>query len=496
MAARFGFFKALCGFVALFCIAALPAKDFKVPYTVKAQAKSSKKQSAKAWAHTIKVYADSENYRALGYVLKAAHQKGMSFTSFYKVAKEIDCIPLLKALSSSKKMMALGSNIGLQRMHCLQLALFIEGDLPKEILEGRSYFGRKSTGLAHSIEYDPESKLTFIHLKTHNGIAPLGKGFKKVVTKSILYDAKKPELVAHCLTKVPMGKEIEALKMLQGLPGILEYKAITTRQVSKKKTHYSLMCKLYKYGQLSNFGPTKKYRPNLKEKLALAVDILRGLETMHTRGYVHRDLNTRNVLVDDACKEQLKKGERFRAVIVDLGRTLRINKTKRHPAQGNVFYLAPEGLAYRTMAPKEYYQTDIYAAGCVLQRLSTGKVPPWVRKDIMRDSTKSINNRISLAKKVLAKYHKERSALLDKRYGTRADIPPVEGLERVILQMVDPNPRKRPTATQARRLLERYLYVAELNDTGRGIPAAFQETNKKYDKSKSKGKSSRNKSKK
>ncbi|XP_063694905.1 G protein-coupled receptor kinase 3-like [Bolinopsis microptera] len=93
-----------------------------------------------------------------------------------------------------------------------------------------------------------------------------------------------------------------------------------------------------------------------------AVEIILGLELMHSKDIVYRDLKPANILMDDAGHIKIS----------DLGLATDFRKKKPKLAVGTPGYRAPE-----VLRGKPYdYCADWFTFGCTLVKLLTGKCPP------------------------------------------------------------------------------------------------------------------------
>ncbi|MFO0609090.1 MAG: protein kinase [Polyangiales bacterium] len=104
-------------------------------------------------------------------------------------------------------------------------------------------------------------------------------------------------------------------------------------------------------------------RQSLREIRAVALRVLAALETLHRNGVVHRDLKPSNILFDAAGQARL--GDLGAAHLGDLGATVTGGLV------GSLPYMAPEQI---TGAPVSA-ATDLYALGCVLFQMLTGRAP-------------------------------------------------------------------------------------------------------------------------
>lgn len=100
----------------------------------------------------------------------------------------------------------------------------------------------------------------------------------------------------------------------------------------------------------------------LQKLLAIALDIARGMEYIHSQGVIHRDLKPENILFDeDFCVKIADFGIACEEAFCDV--------------------LAEDPGTYRWMAPemikhKPYgHKADVYGFGLLLWEMVTGKIP-------------------------------------------------------------------------------------------------------------------------
>ncbi|KAJ6621648.1 hypothetical protein B0H10DRAFT_2016874 [Mycena sp. CBHHK59/15] len=99
--------------------------------------------------------------------------------------------------------------------------------------------------------------------------------------------------------------------------------------------------------------------------------ILAGLEYLHSKGILHRDLKSDNILVEmtGVCK------------ISDFGISKRTDDHNAHTAmQGTVFWMAPEVI--NTQKKGYNFKIDIWSIGCVVLEMWAG-TRPWVGDELV-----------------------------------------------------------------------------------------------------------------
>lgn len=100
--------------------------------------------------------------------------------------------------------------------------------------------------------------------------------------------------------------------------------------------------------------------------IALTLEILRALDSMHQHGVVHRDLNPDHIMVDDHDHVKL----------IDFGLALRqgtrrVTFTGYSPVLGTADYISPE----QVTGKRGDARSDLYATGIVLWQMLSGRTP-------------------------------------------------------------------------------------------------------------------------
>ncbi|RHZ89624.1 hypothetical protein Glove_13g51 [Diversispora epigaea] len=131
-----------------------------------------------------------------------------------------------------------------------------------------------------------------------------------------------------------------------------------------KTKEYALVLRYMKDGNLLNFLQQNKSLP-WKERLWLMNSFIRGLKTIHSKGFVHRDLHPGNLMITEAY-DNLKFIR-----VGDLGLCRPVNLNLSSGVYGVLPYIAPE-----VMNKNQYSQaSDIYSVGIIMWVISTGKIP-------------------------------------------------------------------------------------------------------------------------
>ena len=106
---------------------------------------------------------------------------------------------------------------------------------------------------------------------------------------------------------------------------------------------------------------------HLDDALQITRDIAAALQYAHAHGVVHRDIKPGNILLSSGMAMVADFG-----VARALGTSSDENLTDDGIAVGTPFYMSPEQALASEQASR---LTDIYALGCVLYKMLTGRVP-------------------------------------------------------------------------------------------------------------------------
>jgi len=144
-------------------------------------------------------------------------------------------------------------------------------------------------------------------------------------------------------------------------------------------------------------GETLKYRIGTKpmttdEVLRLGTQVAEALAAAHSKGVVHRDIKPANIFVTQQGQAKvLDFGLAKLLPRVDEATASRTLLTEPGATPGTLPYMAPEQLRGQPVDAR----TDIYALGCVLYEMATGKRP--FRAELATELSSDILNKMPVA---------------------------------------------------------------------------------------------------
>ena len=392
----------------------------------------------------LKKQVESNKSVALQKFLEQALDTTHTLQEIEAIAREHNNQPVIDAAVATRKVFSRYRDLGIPQNNFFKTALFITSGKLASFTKKHRYLTPSLTGLDDTIEYDPKTKKVFILLERYDD-AFLGKGNKKSVYKSILFHRTNPKILARAEQSVPMITEKRMYQKMQHASGVVKARAFTSH--TRDGIKYNTM-----YFDLFNPGAFNKVffsenQFSLKEIATIVKDVLTGVESFHRRGLVHRDLHSRNFLIDIHKGKKVHK--RIDTVIADFGRTISIKNAKGVPVQGGRYFRAPEGINPARMKGKDYFASDIYAIGCVFYELFYHKKPSWQRAYL-----KSFTITDAEKKRELIMSLKEATDTRRKLLEKKSHLDPKRQLELLILKMVQVNPKKRGTAKKLRQKAE------------------------------------------
>jgi serine/threonine protein kinase len=396
----------------------------------------SKKKESKEQANLVETLAANKQYDTLGRYLRESC--GSKFT-VKDLQKSKD--PLIAKLASEIKALPLEKNMEIGKI--FETVLFCKTSHPFSQEVEKHYLPKEQTGMPYAIDYDPVAGLSFIDLELF-----LGKGKSKVVTKAIMVSSDRLELVAKATQKSDIDRELATSRLLSGVPGIFTIYGCTQHR-ENEKIYSSVYSKIYRSGALRGLFDSG-YHFSLNEKMSMSLQILHGLEALHSRNLVHRDLGSRNYFVDIPEGPIGKRA--IACAIADLGRANYIDQIHDKKIQGNTSYTAPEGVFHKKLEKSAYFGCDVYAVGCVLYQLFYDRNPEWRSSHYVKSRKNAIALYNELVENIRQATDKRREELQKL-----ATLGPKEEFEYLILRMVDPNPTSRPDAKTARQEMERII---------------------------------------
>ncbi|KAJ0067977.1 hypothetical protein NL108_014223, partial [Boleophthalmus pectinirostris] len=153
-------------------------------------------------------------------------------------------------------------------------------------------------------------------------------------------------------------REIEILKSLQH-ENIVKYKGVC---YSAGRRNLHLIMEYLPFGSLRDYLMKNKERIDHNKLLLYTSQICKGMEYLSSKRYIHRDLATRNILVESE----------LRVKIGDFGLTKVLPQDKEYymveePGESPIFWYAPESLT----DSKFSVASDIWSFGVVLYELFT-----------------------------------------------------------------------------------------------------------------------------
>jgi hypothetical protein len=175
----------------------------------------------------------------------------------------------------------------------------------------------ENTGLPCDLEFDPETRLCFIHTTDL-----IGGGAIKDVSLSILYDPNNPKMVVSSVENdeyrgYKIDEEIRIHKLVAHISRVIPLIATPPPFYSSRK-HAWIQRFITKFCPLGTLGNFDKSLLSMKDRVSMAKDLLEGLKDMYTlkERISHYDLHKNNVLIEPN-EDPALEGVNFRLTIID-----------------------------------------------------------------------------------------------------------------------------------------------------------------------------------
>lgn len=281
-----------------------------------------------------------------------------------------------RIVQAAQKLQALETGMTMDEL--IELVRFVE--LLQRSNDGTAQYLRKEeTKLARTVELEPTSGRIFIHLKTHNNVPELGRGTHKRVTKSILYDRVRPQLVATAIVQDSQETrdEIKLLEKFRDTEGIVTPLCIAKHgKKSSGRRFWEIVTPLYNEGSLHAFICKNRNAISMPTKYKIAKDILQGSSNLNAMGYLNRDNNKGNFFIN--CDNGI-----YSAVIGDIGGyTHQLKDAMKRKPLGPGLRTCPPDLhrAYyeNRLTEQDLLSYHTYSVGRALYYLLFENEVPWI----------------------------------------------------------------------------------------------------------------------
>lgn len=258
------------------------------------------------------------------------------------------------------------------------------------------------------------------------GIVYKGKWHGKFVAVKKLKD----EILRHPSEVDKFKKECGILRELKH-PNIVELlEVIFLDNTSPVLITELLWCDLHAFYKDSKMKP----KVALDETIKIMLNVAEGLRYLHSRDIVHRDIKSRNILLDSKLK----------AKIADLGQAKELcgrenfSSTYATPVPGTIVYMAPETFpvirGYQILGDVDYgAELDIFSFGVVLLELIIGHLPN--------------------PNPIWTPYTKDGELVIEHRRRGKelSEMGMLHPLRETVLQCLENDPTKRPAISQVIR---------------------------------------------
>lgn len=190
----------------------------------------------------------------------------------------------------------------------------------------------------------------------------IGEGQSGVVYRGMIKSLQQ-EVAIKCLkTRTFSTFELEMFRREIFTMAVLSHPSLIRLYGYTAEPPYCIVTEYMLNGSVASFLKERGSELTPTDRTLIALDVARGIEFLHSRGIIHRDLKSLNVLLD----------ENKRAKICDFGLVRMKSNIVMTGLIGTSMWMAPEVLV---SSPNYDEKVDVYSFGVLLWELLTGRTP-------------------------------------------------------------------------------------------------------------------------
>ena len=252
----------------------------------------------------------------------------------------------------SKNILSINSS-SLKNEQIIQICQFTEKWFDIAIRNYNFHLFSENTGLPCDLEFDPETRLCFIHTTDL-----IGRGLIKVVSLSILYNRNNPMMVVsseknEAYRDYEMEDEIRIHKLVAHVSRVIPLIATPPPFYSSRKNTW-IQRFITKFCPLGTLGDLDKRLLSMKDRVSMAKDLLEGLKDMYSLNRIsHRDLHKNNILIEPNEDPRLV-GVKYRLIIIDFDDAEECSRSNQDIISVGEL-ISPEELNYHSTSIEDLY---------------------------------------------------------------------------------------------------------------------------------------------
>ncbi|EXX64193.1 kinase-like protein [Rhizophagus irregularis] len=216
-----------------------------------------------------------------------------------------------------------------------------------------------------------DEDINFFEYNEFSNIKTIGEGGFGVVSSAVTDDGNKVALKSF-INNNEISEFFEELRLVRKInfhKNLNRFLGITKDHVG----NYILVLEYANGGNLREYLSNKERFGSLrwKDKIQMALDITCGLKCLHSKEIIHRDLHSKNILVNDG-----------KLLIADFGLSKKLNDVTSNSIANNmgmIEYIEPQ--CFEIDNYKKDKRSDIYSLGVLLWEITSGQ-PPFLNSNI------------------------------------------------------------------------------------------------------------------